>query len=145
MIRLIDLDNCISDDGWRIDYLRAKDYHGYHSRSIFDRPANLHILKGDPDDTNIIITSRSERYQYETVLWLSEHRISYDALLMRADKDQAPSPVVKCALLHSHLLQERITVDWIRCAFDDRTDILKAYRALGIRNTQRIFIHEDYV
>lgn len=145
MIRLIDLDNCISDDGWRMQYLRDKDYHGYHSRSIYDQPANLHILKGDHDDRNIIITARSERYRYETILWLSEHVIQYEALLMRADKDSAPSPEVKCELLRQYFARNRISADWVRCAFDDRVDILKAYRAMGIRNTKRIFIHEDYV
>lgn len=141
--RLIDIDNCIADDSWRIPFIdwstenMEKRYRAYHQLSAFDPPiCNREILSPNPDD-NIFITARPNFYRPLTMQWLRRRRVEPRALLMRPnDYNGSPSECKR-----ELLMRVRVPLAMIRVAFDDRQDILDMYAEYGIL-TRRVFIHD---
>jgi hypothetical protein len=130
---ILDLDNCIADDGWRIPRIRwdRKDpmerYHEYHSLAGFDTVANTDLFEfGDP--AVIILTARPVLYRSITEEWLRRNRISYHHLIMRNNHDHRSSLDLKRHMLH--WLPDMYGVPWksIVAAYDDRDDIVEMYR-----------------
>lgn len=139
-IAVCDLDNCISDDGWRIQFVdpdaptKEVMFHGYHSRMGFDRPANLHVLRHC--DFALFITAAPHRYWSLRSQWIRRHigplHIRWE-LRMRMMGDYRPSAEVKIELL-SEAIENHPLVwrDNIIVAIDDHAPILNAYSTLGI-------------
>lgn len=145
-MRILDIDNCISNDAWRIPTIRwdTSDqfdrYHAYHMFSPFDEPGNPHLFYGPEAEGAIIITSRPEFYRGITEEWLRRAGASWSRLLMRPDDDHRPSVEVKREHVHS-LLHSGIAPEQIECAYDDHLDIVRMYRRYGIR-AEQVFIHQ---
>ena len=65
MIHLIDLDNCLCDDEWRIPYILwqktnpMERYHNYHLLGAFDNIANKSVLL-QRDVEIVILTARPD-------------------------------------------------------------------------------------
>jgi hypothetical protein len=143
-IRILDLDNCIADDGWRIQYIDwtqpdpDKRYELYHLLSNKDEARNTHLADAYRYDI-VFFTARPERYRSKTLKWLERHGIRHKAILMRGADDSRPSAVLK-----SWQLSELLTscdINDIQDAFDDREDVVEMYRALGIYS-EVIRIHD---
>lgn len=148
---IVDLDNCIADDQWRIKFINweeedpDKRYHNYHAVSGQDIICNKHILLlDDPDVRLIVFTARPKKYFDTTVDWFSKNGV-YDKvlfMLMRQEGDHRHSSTLK-----SHFLKETkdlIGECWketIIAAFDDREDVVKMYLDHGI-NAQVVKIHD---
>lgn len=141
---IIDLDNCISDDQWRLKYIEMHHeqpndrYWEYHERCIGDVYLNRHIID-QLSETHclLIFTSRPETVRFKTESWLNAARITYDLLYMRPIADHSPSVELKRQML------ARLPADYqVEVAIDDRQDVLEMYRQQGISVAQRIFIYE---
>lgn len=140
MTILVDLDNCLSDDEWRIPYIvwAAENpfarYHNYHLMGAFDKAKNKEILKGQDV---IIMTARPSHYAASTLEWLRRNHIEHRHLMMRNDKDHRPSHIVKQTMLHALLQNKEYEVELmkIKMAYDDHLGIIEMYRKNGVPAT----------
>lgn len=148
---LIDIDNCVSNDGWRIpriDWAKTDDdrYHDYHTLAPFDEPGNLHIIRDAlRQKINLaFLTARPVTYSALTQEWLLRmtglRRFQYD-LFMRSRGDSRPSVAIKRQQLNWLLGLHDLQIKDIVGAFDDHAGIVEMYQSLGIP-AQRLAIHD---
>jgi hypothetical protein len=148
MYALIDIDNCIADDSHRLHLIDMsisdpdERYEAYHRMLHLDEAHNHHLFKIHCDDRIIFVTARPERYRQDTWHWLKlNFEFSDDTLLfMRPEGNHEPSEILKPWLIGCKGI---INVKEVFCAYDDRQEVLDAYKAMGIVNVQRICIYEE--
>lgn len=129
---IVDLDNCIADDAWRIPQINWQKsdpldrYHAYHALSGFDELDNADLLETGHD--LIIFTARPVLYSPITEEWLRRRGVRYHHLIMRNNNDHRSSVDLKRQMLH--WLPETYGVPWrqIAAAYDDRPDIVEMFR-----------------
>ena len=146
---ILDLDNCIADDKWRIpliNYDAPSDFvrfHAYHMASAGDPIANYHLVEQAGEQHIAIITSRPVNYRWLTVEWLARHRIQYDFLFMREKLSEGfSSPEVKRKAVRT--LVTAFGVEAITMAYDDRPDVIAMYREEGIPATHLYINQYDW-
>ena len=143
---IVDLDNCIADDAWRIPKINWSKptpmarYHDYHSLSGFDEIGNLRIFDEHADCGPIIFTARPALYQALTREWLARRGVFYERLLMRDNDDHRDSLELKRAMLLGLPEFYGIALEAIAAAYDDRQDIVEMYRSYKI-TAHRLEIH----
>lgn len=146
---IFDLDNCISDDGWRIPKIdwNAADpdvrYARYHALSPFDKHDNLervhaHVVDGDEI---VVFTARPCHMQEATLHWLALRTVFPAALIMRNRGDRRSSVLIKQEML-THLPHYDLDLAHCVAAYDDREDIVEMYFKHGIQNAQVLKIHD---
>lgn len=141
---IVDLDNCISDDGWRINKIKLDEkdpfikYHEYHSLCEQDELKHGSLLR-DPDYRTIIFTARPVKYSRETLNWLQKHGIRPHLIMMRPNADHNPSVNLKESML-LHIFMIGIKKEEIGLCVDDRQDIVDMYRKYGLK-ANRVYIH----
>lgn len=140
---LVDLDNCLSDDSWRIPLVKWEHdnlflrYHPYHMAIPGDNVANGHMVT--TTERVVITTSRPVQYKWLTRMWLDYHKINYAALLMREREDgELTSPEVKRKAVQTIRRVQPGTI--ITMAYDDRPDVIAMYQQEGIP-AQHVAIH----
>lgn len=143
---LLDLDNTIADDGWRIPYINwdVSDpftrYHDYHCLSAFDTVGNKHIVNVE-GTMQIIMTARPKMYERLTREWLARNGIKFGMLMMRPNDNFENSVKLKKGFLDS--LVEIYKVDKSRMlAYDDRQDVIDMYGLNGVK-AELISIHSN--
>ena len=135
---ILDLDNCIADDAWRIPKINwqksnpMERYHDYHSLSGFDRLGNQDILTRHESDEIIIFTARPVLYSALTQEWLRRNEVNYEYLVMRNNNDHRPSLELKRTMLMWMPDVYGIPLEDIVAAYDDRPDVVEMYRKYGI-------------
>ncbi len=147
---IIDLDNCISDDAWRIQHINWQKhgdarYHDYHSLAPFDVIGNRGTIRHARSigQQIVIFTARPVHYAAATRHWLHIHCVNFKHIFFRNNGDARHSPVIKEWMLRSLLSGEYgdINREDIVCAFDDHPEIVAMYRGYGV-NAARLAIHE---
>jgi hypothetical protein len=144
---ILDLDNVACDDSHRSHILdelvgtisadeRSEIWDRYHSMCFQDNPANTHIWRGRSDI--VILTGRPQRWGYMTWAWCQQHGLHAVRTFMRGDNDYRSAVDLKRKWL-LFLLDEGYHID---IAYDDREDILAAYRAEGIK-THKLTAREE--
>lgn len=135
---ILDLDGCISDDSHRHHLAEKAKFHDYHSLCHMDSCINKEVVEGlaqGPKNKFLFVTGREEFCRYSTMAWLLDKFPWLDAremiLLMRPDGDNTPSPALKIKMLEENNFEP----DQIRFAYDDRRDVLEAYRRWGVKET----------
>jgi hypothetical protein len=129
-IRILDLDNCICDDQWRLARInwRTDDlslrYANYHKQCSFDEFKNRDLVQ--TADDIVIFTARPAEFRSRTETWLMMNKISPIRIMMRPDGDHRCSVELKKSMLLQLLKHEAKTVE-ISCAYDDRQDIVDMY------------------
>lgn len=145
-MRILDLDNCIADDAWRVPFIDWKApsiwrrYHKYHSLAAFDRCGNRRLLSFD--EPTAIFTARPIWYRELTEEWLARNDVPYQHLLMRNNEDERPSTALKLTQLRWLLQHYGVNIGEITVAYDDRPDVVGMYLAEGIR-AEVAFIHHN--
>ncbi|MEO3783868.1 AAA family ATPase [Actinocorallia sp. B10E7] len=77
----------------------------------------------------VFLSGRSDNCRAETETWLEKHvGVPFDALHMRAHKDNRRDSLVKVELFDAHV---RDAYD-VTCVLDDRNQVVEAWRALGL-------------
>lgn len=143
---ILDLDNCIANDGWRIPRIRWSDphpfrrYHEYHLLAPWDVAGNRDLFEGR-EERILIFTSRPVHYRRATEEWLERAGVQVKHLLMRRDTDYRSSAAVKAEQLRWLPEYYGIELAQITCAYDDREEILRVYRAAGVR-AERRWLHD---
>lgn len=146
-IILFDIDHTISDAFWRDDMIKRSrnsgDWEEYHSRGKYDKPIDdmLQLIKiikfGSFDyvhsnDTEVwAITARPEKWRKQTMEWFIKHEIKIDVLLMRPENEFKSAPEIKIKLCKDEGILDRVL-----CIFDDREDVVEAFKGLGITALQ---------
>ena len=136
-IILFDVDHVISDAAWRDEMIkRARDsgmWDEYHSRGKEDKPFEdvvyliNHMARCNTHIEVWAITARPEKYRKQTMDWFTKHGVMLDMLLMRPEDKFKPAPEIKI-----DLCKEEGILDRVLCIFDDREDVVSAFRELGI-------------
>lgn len=154
---LLDLDNCVSDDNWRLDTINPMGlnsfdkYHKYHMLAPFDRCGNRHLFMGEGyqgplgnKEQIVVITGRPLIYHVPTAMWLNVHEIPATHLLMRPeDLEGVSAPALKIELLTRFLSLTGETFESVKIAYDDRQDVIDMYRTFGIK-AERVFINDQH-
>lgn len=136
-IIILDMDNCISNDEWRIPAIdwSAKNpierYHDYHGLAAFDQPGNIDLFDGTKHDV-MIFTARPRFYYAPTIEWLRRNGINPAAVFMRDNNDHDHSRELKRKFLVFMVNQMGVSPSSVHCAYDDRQDVVDMYDALGI-------------
>ena len=141
VVVLLDIDNCLANDAWRIPYIRwdEKDpdarYHIYHALAGYDASDTAWLQDYMPDRERslrvFVLTARPLRYRGATEAWLKA-RLPYpvEALLMRNNADHRPSPALKASQLRTLLTLHDVEPSDVLFAADDREDVLAAYQQI---------------
>jgi hypothetical protein len=144
--RILDLDNCIADDGWRIPAIDWSQqdpfqrYHPYHSLSAWDACCNRNLFEHFIGEI-IICTGRHIMYRFMTEEWLKRNGVQYSYLLMRNNTDnRTSSPDVKSGMIDWLFNHYNVKPEEIEMCYDDRPDIIAMYRSRGLPAALR-FIH----
>jgi len=143
--QIFDLDNCISDDSWRIPHIQHEadndfiKFHDYHSLSAFDVLKNEEAVRTKSDI--IILTARPVIYHAITMHWLELHNITITHLLMRSVHDHRSSVVVKKELLNVLFNMANVPIREIEAAHDDDPKVVRLYHDLGL-NAVHMKIHD---
>lgn len=133
---ILDLDNCIAADAWRVKYVAwqhthpAKRYAVYHSLCGFDKLCNRNII--DPTGHNIILTGRPASLRAVTEEWLERNGVGWTHLVMRNDSDHRPSVVLKRQMVAWLPEHYDIPLSRVVAAYDDREDIVAMYAEHGL-------------
>lgn len=132
LISVLDLDNCISDDQWRIDKIKAfgkNKYEEYHAASISDE-----FVWGIEDpfpERYVIFTARPEKWLDYTFEWAKEKLpVQPLDIYMRPASDYRPGVEVKEDMLRNFLFMIRGAYK-IDKLYDDRENIVRMYKLLG--------------
>lgn len=131
---LIDLDGTLCDCEHRrhhVDGSEKKDWNAFYAAAVDDEPVTaIHRLCWDlACQTRLVyVTGRPEQCRSATEAWLTKHGMLNYPLYMRGDGDFRADDIVKLELL------ERLKADGHNpvMAFDDRTRVVKMWRAAGI-------------
>lgn len=132
---LVDIDGTIANNEHRIHYITNghKDWDKWHANAHKDEPIEQMVeildLAYGADIKIVLCTGRDEKCREDTLEWLNEHEIPYNALYMRKLGDRRDDDIVKFELL------ERIYEDGYQpvLVFDDRDRVVKMWRAAGLR------------
>ena len=133
---IVDLDNCISDDAWRIPRINwdkedpVERYHDYHLLSGFDEIHNTDIFQGERGI--IIFTARPTTYAAVTQEWLRRKNVRYTFLVMRNKNDHRHSTELKETMLEWLPQICGVPLNKIVAAYDDRPDVVRMYQKYNI-------------
>lgn len=151
IVIILDLDNCISDDGWRvetIDWHRDGHdrFHRYHSLAPWDsyapHPDVAHWVTSG--ERIAIFTARPVMYRHLTEEWLRRKSVEYTYLLMRNQSDLRPSLELKRSQLQWLVSHYDVRLDDIGMAYDDRPEIVAMYREAGLQAEVRAIHNKAY-
>lgn len=132
LYRILDLDNCISDDEWRIKFIDWNlppgnpRYMSYHHACFGDFMGNHDLVQ--TDFKLLILTGRPMEVRTKTFDWLRSYGVKFAHLLMRNNNDQRTSVDVKrtqMGWLEEHYGIQRRD---IRDAYDDHKGVVEMYR-----------------
>lgn len=143
-VALVDLDDCISDTGWRQHLIRWEEknpdlkWREFHQNCGLDPLlANNYreiLSKVRSENGKIIIASaRPEYVRDKTMKWCNLHGVRPFSIMLRPEHNRETSPKVKARMVDYIQSVGGIQIKW---AFDDRQDILDMYRERGI---QRVY------
>jgi hypothetical protein len=149
MYMILDIDNCIADDLWRIPRINwnnrdpLRRYHDYHMLSPWDAAENYH-LHNDYEGHVVVLTSRPTLYRPLTEEWLWRNGVHYEHLVMRPDNDHSKSVDLKRMQVGWLFDHYSIAPHHIDVAYDDRQEVVDMYTSLGI-NAQVALIHQGSI
>ncbi|OZB83744.1 MAG: hypothetical protein B7X41_15355, partial [Microbacterium sp. 14-71-5] len=118
---IFDIDGTLAhiDDGGRSPYDMTRVSEDYPDETV----ADVLVALSTSNDI-VLVSGRNECARDDTVSWLNEHSIPFNALYMRADEDGRGDDVVKHEILHG-----QIAPRWhVRGVFDDRARVVAMWR-----------------
>lgn len=131
---LVDIDHVVADAAWRDEHAGPGKWDEYHAMSERDKPfKDVIAMVNAMHSTNLFyavgLTGRTEKWRKLTLSWLIQHDVMLDELIMRPDKDFRPAPIVKVELARARFPDLANQVAFV---FDDREDILAAFKVAGV-------------
>jgi hypothetical protein len=135
---IVDLDNCLADDGWRIrmiDWSKSVEegrYDEYHDACPGD-DINADLKREILAHPGVVafFTARPESVREKTVAWLEVYEVwrpGQQLLFMRREHDHRPSDLVKLDMLNELLNPNNAYgVDHVTLAYDDHPEVIAMY------------------
>ena len=133
---IVDLDGTISDETWRNNLAREKQWGDYHEGLGDDEPfvdviRLIRQLFDSMDNISLIgVTGRPEKWRQRTGEWLINQDVPLDLILMRPNNDLRPASEVKM-----DLMREQFGDDWadqVWFVMDDNQHVIKAFEQKGV-------------
>lgn len=167
-VLVFDLDNCLFEDESRMHLIKGGNAHGdltnlpecavaanmlwadYHRAGLYADAYHTDFFHSEVEalprrnSMVIFLTARPEMFKTITVAALERAgfaSVPRWALLMRSNTCLESSPVMKPRMLSDWLRNNGMSLDHVACVFDDRRDVLAAFRALGV-NAQLLAIKD---
>lgn len=135
---ICDIDGTIANTEHRIHYITNghKDWDKWHANAHKDQPISevidiLHMASAAGIKI-VLCTARDEKCRDDTLEWLHEHDIPYNALFMRKLGDRRDDDIVKFELLEQMYEMGYNPV----LVLEDRDRVVKMWRAAGLRCLQ---------
>jgi hypothetical protein len=132
---LFDIDGTISSAEHRGGDPRKtiiSDWSKFHGLMVLDQPIQHTVDKLIAHKRNgqkvVLLSMRPERFRRFTERWLSDMDIPYDALYLRPSADYRKGNDVKRAIYEKEIEPQYDVVH----AYDDRDDIVKMWRDMGL-------------
>ena len=138
MIYLFDIDGTLADLTHRLHFIEngRKDWDGFFAACRDDLPIAPVIetcrLLRKSGATIVLVSGRSDAIRKETVQWLNDFEVPFDALYMRKAGDHRQDDIVKAELL-DHLIAKDWDDKQIVGVFEDRNQVVEMYRSKGYR------------
>jgi len=133
---LTDIDGTLANTRWRDVLIGTVNWDEYHDKSQYDDPYlnMISIIRALHECEYYIVgvSSRPEKFRKLTMDWLLKHRVPLDQLLMRPNDNHQASPELKTYLVSRTLGG----FDDVAFVFDDREDVIAAFRARGVDGLQ---------
>ena len=130
---IIDIDGTVADGDHRLHHIQKepKAWDDYFMACGADAPIeHMHqVVTGLSEVAMIVyVSGRSDLVKEQTIAWLNEHGFPCDALYMRKQGDHSNDDVLKIEML------AQLRADGFDpiMAFDDRSRVVKAWRAAGV-------------
>jgi hypothetical protein len=130
---LVDIDGTLSDSSHRQHFMEGKkNWKAFYDGLVKDKPhkwcAKL-IEWADGFEYHVVLVSgRPDDYRDKTVQWLTEHKITYDALFMRKAGDFRTDFVIKKEIYDASIKE---TYEILFCV-DDRKQVVDMWRSIGL-------------
>lgn len=139
-VAIFDLDGCVSDDTRRAP--RLPDWAAYHAGQEDDEPKNLDVIQKhiNSGDSIVFLTARPEIYRKQSERWIMNLPLDLGGkamLFMRPRDSLDSSPVFKASFVKEHWKPSEVSM-----CYDDREDVVWAYRAAGYR-AERLCINQQ--
>lgn len=145
---ILDLDNCISEDEWRLKYIDHEQkssmgkHHAYNMLAGWDKCRNQIIFRPFNKRKIIIFTSRPMLYKPITDEWLRRNAINPMAKFIRPPGDVCGSVDLKYNFLRVLRNEHHVSNRDIVCAYDDKIEVINMYKNEGV-NARLVAIHEN--
>ena len=136
-IIILDLDNTIANDGWRIPRVNwqktnpMERYHDYHMLAAFDEAGNKDLFLNTEHEI-VILTARPVLYAPATIEWIGRQGIKPLAVIMRNNDDHCHSKDLKRKQLGWQLSLYGVQQEAIVGCYDDRPDVVAMYQEHGL-------------
>lgn len=145
---ILDLDNCACNDAHRLPILACEPgpiksaiiWDAYHAACVADTPANECLWQGRKDV--IVMTGRPWKFLAHSSWWFEKHNLKFFTIFMRPSNDNCTSAVELKKNWAREIIAAGIHVD---AAYDDRADIVEAYKALGLNGIQLNAHNQEWV
>lgn len=126
-------------DGTVATHEGIRGHHDYH-RVLEDAPKDdiielVNVLWPEHASPVIFVSGRPDSCREDTVEWLKAHGLPSDNLFMRKTGDFRPDYLVKYELFNEHIRGNYN----VRYVLDDRNQVVKMWRALGLTCLQVAF------
>lgn len=132
---LTDIDGTLSNSRWRDGLIGAVSWDEYHEKSQYDEPYQnmIGLIRSLHEREYYIVgvSSRPEKFRKMTIEWLLKHQVPLDDLLLRPNNNHRPSPELK-----PYMVSMRMAFNDIAFVFDDREDVIAAFRERGVDGLQ---------
>lgn len=138
MIIIFDIDGTLADIDHRLHWIRSgpKNWKAFYTAMADDTPIEsiCSLARSSYEIGHVVIlcTGRNEDHRAGTEHWLSRHKIRYDALYMRGERDHRPDFEVKEDALKK-IIDRFGKPDLV---FEDRQQVVDMWRRNGIRCLQ---------
>lgn len=135
---VFDIDGTLANIEHRRHLVEAKpkDWKAFNDGmtqdKIHDDIVDLLLIFHARGDKIILCSGRDEDYKAQTIKWMQENDIPFDALYMRKSKDRRSDDIIKVELLNQ--IRKDFGEPWMW--FDDRDRVVNAIRDQGVRVLQ---------
>lgn len=131
-LAVVDIDGVLADVGHRLHYLdrRPKDWNRFFAAARHDPPHTqgvaLAAKLADEGHELVLLTGRPERWRADTEMWMADHGVGHQLLVMRPAGDRRPAAEVKVAQLRV-LARDRV----VAVVVDDDQRVIEAMGQAG--------------
>lgn len=125
-VLLIDIDGTLAHTSGK------RSSYDYEKVDVDDVDDNLRMLLSDIHRKKVIISGREDSCRQQTIKWLITNGIQFDEILMRKTGDSRKDSIIKEEIFWEHIEPNYNVL----CVFDDRDQVVKMWRSLGIKCLQ---------